>query len=207
MTPRKALLRAVPCASLALAACSGGGGTGTPGPAPASAVPTASPIATPAVTASPTATPTASPTPVPATPTPSPTPVPSAQPQVVYLNFSFARANSTYGTLAFYAPIASATAAEPITAVAGSHLLFINSDTSPHTASGLGSAGFPASFTNANGPAASGSTVDASAWSTGTLSPGGTSTPFTLGPPGTYYFGCYYHYSLPMQDVIVSTPA
>jgi plastocyanin len=204
----KALIRALPCAALALAACSGGGGTGTPGPAPVSASPTAIASSTAAAThspepsATPTLTPSPSPTPVAASP--SPTPVATAQPQVVHMSFSYASTSSSYGTIAFYAPTTNATTAAYITAVAGSQLLFVNSDTTTHTASGLGTSGFPSSFTNTNGPTASGSTVDGTAWSTGALAPGTSSTPFTLGPPGTYYFGCYYHYSIPMEDVIVS---
>jgi plastocyanin len=43
-------------------------------------------------------------------------------------------------------------------------------------------------------------------WASGSLNPGQKSKPFTVGPKGTYYFGCYYHYHVTpsMRDVIVS---
>jgi plastocyanin len=76
----------------------------------------------------------------------------------------------------------------------------------PHTASGLGSSGFPAGFDNTSGATASGTTIDGGlTWSTGTLTAGQTSSAFTVGPAGDYYFGCFYHYNSDnMEDVIVS---
>jgi len=156
-------------------------------------------------TATPSPGPTATPTPT-ATASPTATPAPTAQPQVVYLNFNYKSVTSPpYGTLAFYAPASGSTSAQPISEVTGSKIVFTNTDTSAHTASGLGMTGFPSSFDNSEGPTPSGSTIDGgTTWSTGSLGSGKSSGVFTLGAPGTYYFGCYYHYSIPMEDVIIS---
>jgi hypothetical protein len=96
----------------------------------------------------------------------------------------------------------------------GSQLVFLNDGTpaTQHTASGLGSSGFPSMFDNTSGTTQSGTTIDSSlTWSTGTLNPGQMSQVFTVGPPGNYWFGCAFHYTVPptktnssMGDVIVS---
>ena len=195
--------------AFALASCSWGS-TATPDvrhTLPPSASPSGSPSPSPTPTASvtPTPTPTASVTPTP-TPTASVTPTPTAQPQVVHVGFTHtATTDPTYGPIAFYAPNGGSAAI--ITVKAGSQLVFTNDGGGPpHTASGLGSSGFPGHFDNTNGAVAFGSTVDGgTTWSSGNLNSGQTSSVFTVGPAGSYYFGCAYHYDTNgMRDVIVS---
>jgi plastocyanin len=190
--------------------------TATPKPTAApTVIPTAIATATPTprATATPTPVPTATPTPVPtATPTPvptaTPTPVPTAQPQVVHVGFAYGGVTDpVYGFIADYALAAASTTPTTITVKAGSRIVFENDDpNSPHTASGLGTTGFPPSFDNASGNTASGSTIDGGlTWSSGYIANAGTSSVFTVGPPGVYYFGCAYHYSrFSMRDVIIS---
>jgi plastocyanin len=94
-----------------------------------------------------------------------------------------------------------------VTVAAGSKLVFeSDANQPPHTASGLGSSGFPTTFDNTGGTNATGTTIDGgTSWSTGTLQSGTMSSVFTVGPPGDYYFGCFYHFvSSGMRDVIVS---
>jgi hypothetical protein len=96
----------------------------------------------------------------------------------------------------------------------GSQVVFQHDDNDPpHTASGLGSSGFPATFNNSSGTTRNGTTIDGSTtWSTGTLSGAAMSQVFTIGPPGVYYFGRAYHYAgVPsstnqsMGDVLVAS--
>jgi plastocyanin len=114
----------------------------------------------------------------------------------------------TFGDVSFYSTGTSSTSpANVVTIVHGSQITFTNDGSGvPHTASGLGTGGFPASFDNTGGTTQTGTTIDGSlTWSTGTLQPGATSIAFTVGPPADYYFGCFYHYnSNQMRDVIVS---
>jgi len=211
-----------------LAACSGNSSPAAPlhmptarpsaTPSAAAATPTASAGVTPTPTASggATATPTASAAPTAtATPTAAPTATatatatatPTAQPQVIHVGFNHtATTDPTFGAIAFYSPATGAAAI--VTVMHGSQIVFTNDGSgAPHTGSGLGSGGFPASFTNTSGTTQTGSTIDNSlTWSTGTLSEGGSSQVFTVGPPGDYYFGCFFHYSSEsMRDVLVST--
>ena len=164
------------------------------------AVPTTAPTTAP--TAAPSTAPTTSPTGA-----PTATPSPNATPQVVHVGFTHATSNDpTFGEIAFYSNGSGPAAI--INAKAGSKVVFLNDGSGvPHTASGLGSTGFPASFDNSNGPNPAGNTIDGgTTWSSGNLDPGATSGVFTVGPPGIYYFGCAYHYpfSPSMRDVIVS---
>jgi len=102
------------------------------------------------------------------------------------------------GTSGGYAPA--------ITTVAvGSAIRFVNSDSFAHTATAIpGTGTFPAGspFT-ASAQTQSGSEVSTS-WSTGTLQAGATSQIITIDTPGTYLFGCFYHYGAPMRGEIVA---
>ena len=157
-------------------------------------------------TNAPTNAPTNSPTNTPTnSPTASPTPVQSAQPQVVHVGFNHTQTTDpTFGAVAFYSPNSGSAAV--VRVAANSQVVFLNDGSgAPHTASGLGSGGFPSSFDNSSGATASGTTINSgTTWSTGTLNPGQQSSAFSV-PAGTYYFGCFYHYdSSQMRDVIVS---
>ena len=202
-----------------LAACGGGGGTVTPpaaggGPNPSSSpVPTAAPTSSP--TQAPTPTPIPTPTPMPTQrPTPTPTPMQTAAPQVIHVGFELAEHTDVqFGPVYFYSTMLN-NMASVVHVQHGSKVVFVNDDPdeTPHTASGLGSNGFPAMFDNSSGFTRHGSTIDGStSWSTGTLDPGQMSQVFTVGAVGTYYFGCAFHYAgIPsmnnasMGDVIVS---
>jgi plastocyanin len=125
--------------------------------------------------------------------------------------YSPASPQPSYGAVGQYSAIVGAANAAPITEAAGSKVIFVNNDTLSHlahTASGFGTSGFPSQvfpFPNSSGVTASGTAIDSgSTWSTGSINEGAMSSPFTVGPPATYYFGCYYHYSSQMEDVIIS---
>jgi plastocyanin len=174
-----------------------GGPTATPtatAVASATVAPTVTPVVTPTPTVAPTVTPTAAPT-------------ATAQPEEIHVGFTHAATTDpVFGPIAFYSPTTGNAAI--ITVVHGSQVIFTNDGTVvPHTGSGLGTGPFPAAFDNTSGTTQSGTTIDGSlTWSTGTLAPGGSSQVFTVGAPGHYYFGCFYHFDGDgMQDVLVST--
>lgn len=194
-----------------LAAC--GGGSSTVTPAPNNPAPSPAPTTAGSPTPAPTAPPTLAPTPVP-TQMPTPVPTPTAAPQVIHLGFELAEnTDPTFGPVYFYSTMLN-NMAQVIRVMHGSKVVFVNDDpnTIPHTASGFGSSGFPNSFNNSSGFNKNGTTIDSSTtWSTGTLNAGQSSQVFTVGPPGTYYFGCNFHYSTKptasndsMGDVLVS---
>jgi plastocyanin len=146
-----------------------------------------------------------------ATPAPTATPSP-ASPQVIHVGFNLGEhTDAQFGPVYFYS---LGNAAQVIRVTHGSKVVFLNDDTipQPHTASGFGTAGFPMSFNNGSGATQHGTTIDGSTtWSTGTLNHGQMSQVFTIGPPGTYFFGCAFHYvgvptasNISMGDVIVS---
>lgn len=114
----------------------------------------------------------------------------------------------TFGDVSYYTNTSGANdPAAVVHVAAGSSIVFTSDSGQPdHTASGLGSGGFPASFDNTGGTTATGSTINGgTSWSTGTLTGGSSSAVFTVGPAGDYYFGCFYHYNdASMRDVIVS---
>jgi plastocyanin len=181
---------------------------------------TANPPASPGVSAPPTILPTATPAPTP-TPSPTavptgPTPTPTAQPQLVHIGFELKEhTDPKYGPVYYYSPTLD-NQANVVFVKAGSTLQFINDSpaslATQHTASGLGSKGFPSMFDNTSAFTQAGTAVDSSlTWSTGTLNPGQTSQVFTVSKRGVYYFGCAYHYFQPptvsngsMGDVIVA---
>ena len=102
------------------------------------------------------------------------------------------------GTAAGYAPAQTAVAA-------GSFVQFVNSDGFAHTVTAIpGASTFPAGspFTTSaqtqTGAAVSG------AWSSGTLAAGARSQLISIDKPGTYLYGCFFHYGAPMRGAIVA---
>jgi plastocyanin len=112
---------------------------------------------------------------------------------------AFAPTSSALGTVAGYAP---AQAVVPV----GTQIRFVNTDSFAHTASNVGGQTFPAGspFTaTALTPSASGAALSTSGWSSGNLAAGASSPVFIADRPGTYLFGCFYHYGAPMRGAIV----
>ncbi|HEV3089749.1 MAG TPA: hypothetical protein VGX96_21290 [Candidatus Elarobacter sp.] len=93
----------------------------------------------------------------------------------------------------------------PVTTVTvGSTIRFINVDVgTPHTSTSLSGSSFPpsspfgaAAFNQFGGTLSSG-------WSSGTLGGGNGSQILLADRPGTYLYGCAYHYGTPMRGAIV----
>jgi plastocyanin len=112
---------------------------------------------------------------------------------------AFAATSIAAGTSGGYAP------AQLIVPV-GTQIRFVNQDSFAHTASAVGGATFPASSpltASALSPSASGAAISSGNWSSGNLAAGAASPVFTADAPGTYLFGCFYHYGAPMRGAIV----
>ena len=91
-----------------------------------------------------------------------------------------------------------------ITTVAlGSTVRFVNVDSFGHTASSFGGTVFPAASPLGNSAQfASGATLSGG-WSSGTLGAGSASPLLLADKPGTYLYGCFFHYGGPMRGAIV----
>jgi plastocyanin len=87
----------------------------------------------------------------------------------------------------------------------GTFVQFVNSDGFAHTATGIvGANSFPASSPfSVNAQTQSGDAVSAS-WSSGVLQAGQSSQLIRIDAPGTYLYGCFFHYGAPMRGAIVA---
>ena len=105
--------------------------------------------------------------------------------------------STAFGTVAGYSP-------DPLTVPVGSIVQFVNDDNFTHTASSVGSSGFPAGNPLSSvAQTPSGVDLASPAWSSGNIAGGSLSQGFTASTPGTYYYGCFYHFGSPMRGVIV----
>jgi plastocyanin len=94
---------------------------------------------------------------------------------------------------------------EVTTIAVGSGVRFVNVDNTTHTATAIpGAAAFPAQSPFTFAATQPSTTSDLSGkWSAGSLQPGQSSGVFTADTPGTYLFGCFFHYSGGMRGAIV----
>lgn len=100
------------------------------------------------------------------------------------------------GTTGGYVPLVA-------TVPVGSQIRFVNSDGFAHTSTSLGGTVFPsASPFTSTALSSSGNTIS-SGFSSGILAAGSGSQILLADKPGTYLFGCFYHYSAPMRGAIV----
>lgn len=102
------------------------------------------------------------------------------------------------GSAAGYAPAQT-------TVAVGSFVQFVNSDSFAHTATAIPAAAtFPASSPFSVSAQQQSGTAISSAWSSGTLQAGQASQLIQIDAPGTYLFGCFFHYGAPMRGAIVA---
>ncbi len=105
-------------------------------------------------------------------------------------------ATTAYGSGGGFAPLVT-------TVALGSTVRFLNVDAFGHTATSLGGTSFPsASPFGGSAQNASGNTLSGG-WSSGTLGAGAGSQVLIADKPGTYLYGCFFHYGAPMRGVIV----
>jgi plastocyanin len=125
------------------------------------------------------------------------TAAPGAQTTTIDVSLSTSTVVSTaYGSSGGYTP--------PVTTVAlGSSVRFVNVDSFAHTATALSGSTFPPAAPFASSAlSASGDRLSAG-WSTGTLAAGGASPALLADAPGTYLYGCFFHYGAPMRGAIL----
>jgi plastocyanin len=103
---------------------------------------------------------------------------------------------SNFGTVGGFKPAI-------IVVASGTTIQFHNLDAFNHTASGIAAVSFPPGNplpSTALHP--SGGDVSVTGWSSGVLLPNAFSQTLNTAKPGTYLFGCFYHYPL-MRGVII----
>jgi plastocyanin len=118
---------------------------------------------------------------------------------VIHLGLTrYGATHTQYGVVSGYSP-------NPLVVTHGAVIQFENDDPFGHTASFVGTTGFPAAGPPIAAETQHGTDIDQPGWSTGELVGGAISRPFTVSTPGTYYYGCFHHYSLtpPMRGVII----
>lgn len=110
---------------------------------------------------------------------------------------AFGQASTPAGPALGYDPLVS-------TLAVGSGVQFVNVDNTSHTASSVPGTAFPAaSPLSFSATSAFGSTLSAG-WSSGTLQAGQSSAVLLVDKPGTYLYGCFFHYSGTMRGMIVA---
>lgn len=116
----------------------------------------------------------------------------------VNLTLHSAPAQTNAGSGAGYAPVQT-------TVPIGSFVQFVNSDGFAHTATAIpNSSSFPASSPfGVSAQTQTGSAISSS-WSSGTLQAGQSSQLIQIDAPGTYLYGCFFHYGAPMRGAIVA---
>jgi len=124
--------------------------------------------------------------------------------QAVQINLSLDR----YAKVAHLAEGDSVGIAPPVVTVhVGDAIVFVNDDaTAHHTATGLpGATRFSEPRWSAAALKPSGS-LGPAAWSTGDIAPGAKSAVMVASTPGTFLYGCFFHYSAGMRGEIIVQP-
>jgi plastocyanin len=87
----------------------------------------------------------------------------------------------------------------------GDEIRFVNSDGFPHTATSIPNAQkFPASSPFTAGALNQSGTTLSGGFSSGAMQAGSGSQTILVDKPGTYLFGCFFHYGAPMRGAIVA---
>lgn len=111
---------------------------------------------------------------------------------------------SAFGQTSTPAGLALGFSPEISNVTVGSGVQFVNVDNTSHTATSLTGSTFPPTspFTFA-ATTPSGSTLSGG-FSSGTMQAGQSSAVFLVDKPGTYLYGCFFHYSGTMRGEIVA---
>ncbi len=110
----------------------------------------------------------------------------------------FAPSQTPYGQSGGFSP--------PVTTVSvGTQIHFVNVDTFAHTATLIPGAGtFPSGSPFNSGALQQHGSNLSGGFSSGALQPNASSQTITADRPGTYLFGCFFHYGAPMRAAIVA---
>jgi plastocyanin len=110
----------------------------------------------------------------------------------------FAPSQTPYGSSRGYSPAVT-------TVSVGTQIHFVNVDSFQHTATAIpGATSFPSTPPFNAGALQQKGTTLSSDWSSGVLQPNGSSQTITADQPGTYLFGCFFHYGAGMRAAIVA---
>jgi plastocyanin len=109
---------------------------------------------------------------------------------------AFGQASTPAGLALGYSPLLS-------TVQVGSGVQFVNVDNTSHTASSLSGTTFPAASPLTFAATSPFGAALSSGWSSGTLQAGARSAVFLADKPGTYLYGCFFHYSGTMRGMLV----
>jgi len=110
----------------------------------------------------------------------------------------FAQSPTPYGPSLGYSPAVT-------TVAVGTQIHFVNVDTFAHTATVIqGATTFPSGFSFPASALQQKGTTLSSNWSSGALQPNQSSQTITADQPGTYLFGCFFHYAGGMRAAIVA---
>jgi plastocyanin len=118
---------------------------------------------------------------------------------VIHLGLTrYGATHTQYGVVSGYSP-------NPLTVPVGTVIQFENDDGFGHTATFLSTTAFPPTGPPIAAETPSGNDISQPGWSTGELVGGSVSRTFVASTAGTYYYGCFHHYSLnpPMRGVII----
>ncbi len=110
----------------------------------------------------------------------------------------FAPSQTPYGQSGGFSP--------PVTTVSvGAQIHFVNVDTFAHTATLIpGASSFPSGSPFDSGALQQHGSTLSGGFSSGALQPNASSQTVTADAPGTYLFGCFFHYGAPMRAAIVA---
>ncbi len=110
----------------------------------------------------------------------------------------FGQTPTPYGTSLGYSPAVTNVSV-------GSQIHFVNVDSFAHTATGIpGATTFPSGSPFNEGALTQKGTTLSGGFSSGALQAGGSSQTITADRPGTYLFGCFFHYGAGMRGAIVA---
>ncbi len=123
----------------------------------------------------------------------------STQATVIDVNLTLhAPVTTSAGTSGGYAPAVTNVSV-------GAYVRFVNSDSFAHTATLIpGAAIFPSASPFSAAALTQSGTVVSQPWSTGALQAGASSSAILIDRPGTFLYGCFYHYGAPMRGTIVA---
>ena len=96
-----------------------------------------------------------------------------------------------------------------LTVAVGDSIVFKNSDGFAHTSTSIppaktsGETKFPSAYPFSSAALTQSGTTLSGGWSSGSIAAGATSQTLLADKPGTYLYGCFFHYGSPMRGAIV----
>ena len=111
---------------------------------------------------------------------------------------------SAFGQTSTPAGLALGFSPEIANVTVGSGVQFVNVDNTSHTATSISGTSFPATSPLTFAATTTSGSALSTGFSSGTLQAGASSPVFLVDKPGTYLYGCFFHYSGTMRGEIVA---